>query len=351
MIKTKNRLKFNVQMFLVILLLFVLMVGSILFGSVHISIEECFKILGGHLPVLNQFISLDQIKDSHITIVMDLRLPRMLLALFAGMGLSVAGCVYQGVFSNPMADPYLLGVSSGAALGATFAILLQIPNAFAAVGSVSAMAFIGAILVLLFVFSMAKSKGKMPTITLILSGIAINYFISSFIALLMLFNRQQLENVYFWTLGSFKDANWTKIIFLAMVVVITLLFIYRYYRELNMIMVSEEQARTLGVSTEKVKKILLIAASLMVAVIVATCGIIGFVGLITPHAARLMTGPNHKKLIPFSMVFGGIFMVLSDTLARSILPNAEISVGIITALFGVPFFLLLLRKSRKTLIV
>lgn len=341
------QLEFRMKMLLLLILLFMIMLGSIVIGSVHISIGECFKIIGGHLPGLKSIIPIDDIKASHITIVMNLRLPRMILALFAGMGLSVAGCVYQGVFSNPMADPYLLGVSSGAALGATFAILLPISSSFLAFSSVSSMAFIGAVSVLFLVFRLARSKGKLPTITLILSGIAINYFISSFIALLMLFNKQQLESVYFWTLGSFKDANWLKIMFLAVVVVITLIIIYRYYLELNIIMVNEEQARTLGVSTEKVKKILLISASLMVAVIVATCGIIGFVGLITPHAARIIIGPNHKKLIPFSMIFGGIFMVVSDTLARSLLQHAEISVGIITALFGVPFFLLLLRKNKK----
>lgn len=347
--KTRIQVQFYTKMIVGMALLLLLMLGSIVFGSVHISVEECFKIIGGHLPGIKKFISLDDIQVSHITIVMNLRLPRILLALFAGMGLSVAGCVYQGVFSNPMADPYLLGVSSGAALGATLAILLGISGSFLAFGSVSTMAFLGAILVLAFVFNLAKSKGKLPTITLILSGIAINYFISSLIALLMLFNRKQLESVYFWTLGSFKDANWTKIVFLAIVVFFTLIFIYRYYRELNMIMVNEEHARTLGVSTEKVKKVLLIAASFMVAVIVGTCGIIGFVGLITPHAARILIGPDHKKLLPFSMVLGGIFMVVSDTIARSILQNAEISVGIITALFGVPFFLLLLRKNKKRL--
>lgn len=349
--KPKIKLEFYIKMIGVIALLLLLMLGAIIFGSVHISIEECFKIIGGHLPGVKNLISLEDIKTSHITIVMNLRLPRMVLALFAGMGLSVAGCVYQGVFANPMADPYLLGVSSGAALGATLAILLGISGSYLAFGAVSTLAFLGAIIVLVLVFNLARTKGKLPTITLILSGIAINYFISSFIALLMLFNRKQLESVYFWTLGSFKDANWLKILFLSSVVFSTLIFIYRYYRELNMIMVNEEQAQTLGVSTEKVKKVLLLAASFMVAVIVATCGIIGFVGLITPHAARIIVGPDHKKLIPFSMILGGIFMVVSDTLARSILPNAEISVGIITALFGVPFFLLLLRKNKTKFVL
>ncbi|PKM50546.1 MAG: iron ABC transporter [Firmicutes bacterium HGW-Firmicutes-7] len=334
----------------IMIMLFILIavtVGSIMFGAVQISITDSLKILGSHIPGVNQFINTDAIKESHIIIIMNLRLPRIILALFVGMGLSAAGCVYQGVFSNPMADPYLIGISSGAALGATIAMLFPIFNKFLAFGSVSTMAFIGSISVMLLVFFIAKNKGSLPKTTLILAGIAINYFISSFIALLMMFNKEKLENVYFWTLGSFKDANWLKIGFLGVIVLVALVIIYKYYMELNMIMVSEEQAFTLGVSTEKVKKILLVVSSLMVAVIVSTCGIIGFVGLITPHATRLVVGPNHKVLLPMSTIFGGIFTVAADTIARSILPNAEISVGIITALFGVPFFLILLYKNKN----
>lgn len=337
--------------FLILLCLLIsITMGSILFGTVDIGIDEGIKIIGKHIPGLNQWINLDGIKPSHITIIMNLRLPRVILALFVGMGLSSAGCVYQGVFSNPMADPYLIGVSSGAAFGATLAMLLPIPNQLLAIGSVSVMAFFGAITVMFVVFLISNNKGKLPTVTLILSGIAMNYFISSFIAFLMLFNKESLEEVYFWTLGSFKTANWLKVNIIVFVVIVALIIIQRYYLELNMIMINEEQAKTLGVSTEKVKKILLIVSSLMVAVMVATCGVIGFVGLITPHATRLIVGPNHKYLIPFSTLIGGGFTVISDTIARSILDNAEISVGIVTALFGVPFFLMLLYKSKKMLV-
>lgn len=334
---------------------FVLMLGvmiiitlsSILYGTVDITLIDCIKIIAKHIPGVEGWINMDGIKPSYITIIMNLRLPRIILALFVGIGLSAAGCVYQGVFSNPMADPYLIGISSGAALGATVSMLLPIPNEWLAFGSVGTMAFLGAIGVMLVVFLIANNKGKLPTIHLILAGIAMNYFISSFIALLMLFNRESLESVYFWTLGSFKTANWTKIFIVVLVVSISLMIIQRYYLELNMIMINEEQAITLGVSTEKIKKKLLIVASLMVAVIVATCGVIGFIGLITPHATRLLIGPNHKSLIPVSVLIGGSFAVLSDTIARSVLENAEISVGIITAVFGVPFFLLLLYRNKK----
>lgn len=344
-----GNLKPKYKMLLLILILLIVLISSILFGTVHITLEECFRIIGSHIPGLKKYISISNIKESHITIVMNLRLPRIILALFVGMGLSAAGCVFQAIFANPMADPYLIGVSSGAALGATLAMLVPIPNALLALGSVSIMAFIGSIVIMLLVFNLSKTKESLPTITLILSGISINYFITSLIALLMLFNKEKLENVYFWTLGSFRDASWLKISFLAIIVLFSISIIYRYFMELNIIMVNEEQAKTLGVSTERIKKILLMVSSLMVAVIVSICGIIGFVGLITPHATRLLVGPNHKSLIPFSIVFGGIFTIISDTIARSILTNAEISVGIITSLFGVPFFLILLYNNKKRL--
>lgn len=340
----------KILLILFLLLLIMITLLSILFGTVNITIGESIKIIGKHIPLIKEWISLDDIKPSHVTIIMNLRLPRTILALFVGMGLSAAGCVYQGVFSNPMADPYLIGVSSGAAFGATVAMLLPIPFKWLAISSVNIMAFIGAISVMLFVFMIAQNKGKLPSVTLILAGIAINYFITSFIALLMLFNKESLEEVYLWTLGSFKSANWVKIMIVMVAVLIGLMIIQRFYLELNMIMINEEQAMTLGVSTEKVKKILLIASSLMVAFIVATCGVIGFVGLITPHGTRLIIGPNHKYLIPFSTIVGGCFTVICDTIARSILANAEISVGIITAIFGVPFFLMLLYKNKKILI-
>lgn len=343
----KKSLKLKYKIIFSIILLFVVIIGSLLLGNVHISLTECFRIIGSRIPVIKRFIDITDIKDSYITIILSLRLPRTILALFVGAGLSAAGCVFQAIFANPMADPYLIGVSSGASLGATFAMLIPIPNALLALGSVSIMAFLGSVAVILLVFILSRTKGNLPTITIILSGISINYFITSFIALLMLFNKEKLENVYFWTLGSFKDANWLKISFVAVTVTLIICIIYKYFLELNIIMINEEQAKTLGVSTEKLKKKLLLISSLMVAVIVSVCGIIGFVGLITPHATRIIVGSDHKFLIPFSIIFGGIFTIISDTIARSILHNAEISVGIITALFGVPFFLILLYKNKK----
>ncbi len=332
---------------LLLVLAFLTIMTSLLLGTVSISVPDSFRILGSRLPIIGSGISLEGLSSAQQTIVLDLRLPRTLMAFLAGMGLAVAGCIYQGIFSNPMADPYLLGVSSGAALGATMALFLPISSVIFSLSTTSVFAFGGALLVLLFVFTLAKGRRKMDSLSLILAGVTINYFISALIALLMLFNRKQLESVYFWTLGSFKDSRWGMIGLTAIVLVVVFVILYRHSRALNLIMLGEDQAKSLGVSTERVKKLLLGAASLLVAVIVANCGIIGFVGLIIPHGARMLVGPDHKRLLPFSLVLGGVFMLVSDTLARSLIPNMEISVGIITSLFGVPFFLLLLLKNRR----
>lgn len=333
-----------------IVLLFIVIGVALLLGSAEIQISEAMRIIGSKLPLIGKNIELDGIPITYQAIILNLRLPRILLSLLAGMGLSIAGCVFQGVFANPMADPYLLGISSGAALGATLAILFPISNGFFSTSFISLCAFAGGILVMLFVFVISTNKGRLPSITLILAGIAINYFATSMISLLMLFNKEKIENIYFWTLGSFKDTNYMEIGFLAVVLIVSFLLIYRKSVELNLIMMNEEQAKSLGVATDSIKKQLLIISSFMVAVIVSVCGIIGFVGLIVPHVARMLIGPDHKIMIPFSMVLGGVFMIISDTIARSLLTNTEISVGIITALFGVPFFLILLVQNKRKLI-
>lgn len=338
------------KLFAVLALLGASVIGSMLFGTVDISVEEGIRILLGHIPVLRQWFPLEEIKPSHITIVMALRLPRILLALFVGMGLSSAGCAYQGVFSNPMADPYLIGVSSGAAFGATIAMLFGGHGLILSISVVSLAAFMGAMLVMLFVLSVARIKGKLPTTSLILAGIAVNYLLSSLIALLMLFNKNQLQSVYFWTLGSFQNASWTEIGFVSVVTVVSSLVIYYFSMELNMMMLHADSAKAMGVNSERIKKILLLVSSFSVAIIVSVCGIIGFVGLIIPHAARIVVGPDHKRLIPVATIMGGIFTIFADTVARSVLETAEISVGIITAIFGVPFFLILLYKNKKTII-
>ncbi len=182
---------------------------------------------------------------------------------------------------------------------------------------------------------------------LLLAGLAINYFISSAISLLMTFNHEKIADVYFWTMGSFRTASYEKILVVAIVVIATIGYTYPMHRNLDIMLLGDEQAMSLGVEVASVKKRLLIATSLMTAVIVASCGIIGFVGLIIPHLIRLMAGPGHRRLLIQSTLLGGIFLILSDTVARSVIENKEISVGIITSIFGVPFFVWMLLKTNR----
>ncbi len=339
---SQKRLKLN--LLIVLCLLFITIIIAATFGSADISIQDFFRTLLSKMPVIGDNY---EVPKGHQTIIFNLRLPRIFLALVAGIGLAIAGAVFQGVFGNPMAEPYLLGVSSGAAFGATLAAILSVQINFLSFGTVSIFAFVGALIVVLTIYRMAMQKGTLPVSVLLLSGLAINYFLSALITLMMSFNQDKLENVYFWTLGSFKNASWDKVIIVSLVVLIGSFYLYRFNRELDLIMLGDEQAKSVGVNVEGLKKKMLLISSLMAAIIVAASGIIGFVGLIIPHGIRLITGPSHRRLMPLAGLSGGIFLIICDTVARTVLDNKELSVGIITALCGVPFFLWLLYKNRK----
>lgn len=353
----KKRISFLGKILLLAIILPFVFLLALLWGGVSISVRESLLILGSRLPGISSFIDISQIKESYQTIVLELRLPRALLSFLTGMGLGVAGCVYQGIFSNPMADPYLLGVSSGSAFGATIAMLLPLSGLLSPLLFRSLFAFFGAMGALFLVFFLSSNRfffGKSASkarldgnVTLILAGIALNYLLSSLIAFLMIFNRKKLESVYFWTLGSFKNARWPEIILAGAVVAVVFFVLFIQSRELDMIMADEEQARTLGVAVDKVKRRVLVFSSFMVAVLISLCGIIGFVGLVVPHITRFLTGPKHRMSLPFSAVFGGMFLMLCDTVSRSTFSHIEISVGIITSFLGVPFFLWLIQKSRR----
>jgi len=342
-----NEKKVTLKLIVIIgtLLLLILVVASI--GNVTIPLNEFFAIVGSKLPFINQLIDTSHIEKSHMTIVLNLRLPRILLSMFAGFGLAYSGVVYQGVFKNPMAEPYLLGVSSGAALGATIGSVFPLSIRLLGFSYVSLLAFIGALGVLYLIFAFTASRSGSSMNVLLLTGIAINAFISSIISLIMMFNHDKIADVYFWTMGSFQAASYDKIIIVGLVVFGTTLVTIPYHRHIDIMLLGDEQAMSLGVDVAKIKKRLLIITSLMTAVIVASCGIIGFVGLIVPHVVRVVIGPSHRRLLFYSMLVGGIFMILSDTVARSILENKEISTGIITSLIGVPFFIWMLIKNRQ----
>ncbi len=309
-------------------------------GISDISAAQTLKILGEKIFHINPGAD---IKDSAAAIIWVIRFPRVLLAFFVGGALAVCGAAYQGIFKNPMADPFILGVSSGAALGATIGIIADIHIYFLGFNAISVFAFIGALLVLFLVYNISRVGRKVPASTLLLSGIAAGQFISAIISLCMVFSND-FEDIIFWTMGSFNGKSWDQLIIAAPYIAIGFFIIYSSAREMDIMLLGEDTASQLGVETEKLKLKILVTTALMTAAAVSFTGIIGFVGLIIPHMVRIASGPKHKVLLPYSFAAGGVFMIACDTIARSF-TGQELPVGVVTAFFGGPFFIYLLKKK------
>lgn len=286
-------------------------------------------------------LTLIQGKNSPLVI---LRFSRVLLGVVAGASLSVSGAMFQGLLRNPLAEPYILGISSGAGLGAVIAIT------FGLAGILPLVSFLGALLTIVLVYNLAKTQGAVPVRTLILSGVIINALFSS---ILMFFvsisNNQRIHDIIWWLLGNLQIFDFKLLATVSIVTVIGVLTASLFSRELNAISVGEEEATNLGINVELVKKILFVVASLVTAACVSSCGIIGFVGLIVPHILRMIIGSDYRILIPASALAGASFLILSDLFCRTIMLPAEMPVGVVTALIGAPLFIFLLRKKSKVL--
>ncbi|MDD3813936.1 MAG: iron ABC transporter permease [Desulfocapsaceae bacterium] len=279
-------------------------------------------------------------------VVMEVRLPRILAAAIVGGGLAVAGAVFQAILLNPLADPYTLGVSSGAAFGASLALVLGIlgitvPLFF----SVPLFAFLGAMTTLIVVFALAAPDGRLSSNTLILSGVIVAAILSAGIGFIKYLADEQVGVIIFWLMGSFVGKTWPEVTLTAIFVFPGLLLILYFARDLNIMALGGRTADTLGVDSRKVKKILLVCASLMTAICVSVSGIIGFVGLIIPHLLRLALGPDNRLLIPASFFGGAILLLTADTITRAWLPT-ELPIGVLTSLIGGPFFCYIFRKKQ-----
>jgi len=284
--------------------------------------------------------------DYH-AIFWEVRIPRVLLAGLVGAALACAGTAMQAVFRNPMADPFIVGVSSGASLGAVVAGLLGM-TAVAVIGQVISplLAFTTALVTVFVVYSLGVVKGKVYVDTLLLSGVAVAAFLGAIVSFLIYFARQEYHRIIFWLLGSLSLASWTPVVVLAIAAGIGTLAVFLYSRDLNALLLGEETAHNLGTDPEALKTLVLVMAAVMTAAAVAFTGVIGFVGLIIPHMARLVVGADHRILVPAATMSGATFLIWADSLARTIIAPNELPVGIITALCGGPFFLYLLRRSR-----
>ncbi|UZQ85155.1 iron ABC transporter permease [Thermoclostridium stercorarium] len=336
--------------FLIVLsaLLVLVAAASLFLGTANIRYGDVFRILLHHIPGMENRISMDGIPDSAVTIIVKLRLTRVILAMLVGAGLAAVGSTMQCLFRNPMAEPGLLGISSGAGLGATIAIVIGANTTFFGMGSAAIAAFVGAMSTILVVYNISRTGSKISPTVLILAGTAVSFMNSAIIQLIMVFRRDRMDYIILWTMGSFTTSGWNKILILFPFLVIGITILLLYARQLNVISTGEETAQSLGIEVEKVKKILLAVCSMITAACVSTSGIIGFVGLIIPHVFRLVVGSDQRILLPYSIVGGAAFLVICDTLARIIAPPAEIPVGAITAVFGSPFFIALLIRSKRS---
>ncbi|USS41466.1 iron chelate uptake ABC transporter family permease subunit [Thermococcus aggregans] len=272
-------------------------------------------------------------------IVLQIRLPRVILAYLVGVSLASAGTASQALFKNPLADPYIIGISGGAAVGASIAAL-YFPQ------YMGFFALLGALLAVVVVYRIAKVNGHIPVDTLLLAGIALGFFTNALTSYLIYVGRERIHNAIFWLMGTFNGADWgdVKLVLLPSILGVGVLLFS--WRELNLLLLGEESI-AMGLDINLYRKIVIGIISLLTSFAVATSGIIGFVGLISPHAMRMLFGPNHKRLLPASALFGGALMVFADILARILLKPAEVPVGIITALFGAPFFIYLLMKKKR----
>ena len=335
--------KFIVQrkkiLFLMVLSLYsILAIVATSMGTAEITPYHVLITILDRLPFVGEYID-GNVSDIHSLIILKVRMPRIIMASLVGMGLAVVGASFQSLFKNPMADPYVLGISGGAALGAALAIVIKMP--------VTVFAFIGAIVTTISVYSIAQVGGRVSTTNLLLLGSAVSFFMSAMISMIMVFNQDELNKIVFWMMGSFNASGWKHIGIVAPVILISMLTIYFFHRDFNLMLMGEDQARTLGVETEKLKKLIIIISSAMIAVSVSFSGTIGFVGFLVPHMVRIIFGPNNKILIPFSALGGAIFLLFSDTIARTVASPGELPVGAVTALIGSPYFIYLLIKMKR----
>jgi iron complex transport system permease protein len=298
---------------------------------------------------LTPFIGLISPDDSALfnTLFIEVRLPRVLLAFIAGAGLAVCGMVFQAMFHNALATPFTLGVASGASLGAALYVYFGLTLSFFGLHGITLAAFVGALLAITIVFSLSRLKGGLSTETLLLTGVAVNFFFSSMILLIQYLNNvNDSFRVLRWLMGAINTVGYQDIFQLLPFVMISVLVMLGLKRELNLLMSGDDIAASRGVSVHTVRYLLFFVTSLCVGAVVSICGPIGFIGMMVPHMCRLIVGSDHHWLTPATMLVGGSFLVMCDTLARTLIAPSEIPVGVITTLLGGPFFLWLLIRAR-----
>jgi iron complex transport system permease protein len=276
-------------------------------------------------------------------VIVHLRIPRIVMCVFAGASLALCGAIFQSIFRNPICDPYILGISSGASIGAALAFILGLD--FYLFG-VTAFALATAFLTLLVIFGITRFSKIKSSYLILLAGISLNFLMASLLTLLIVMNHQEMQKIFFWTLGSFATVSYYDLYFFIPVFLVCASFIFLFSKDLNIMQLGDTQAQSLGVNTQKITYLTLLLSSILIAATVSICGVIGFIGLIIPHLVRIIWGNSTKYLFAFSILLGAIFMLAADTLARSLVANTELPVGSITALIGAPYFIYMLLRAR-----
>lgn len=347
----KRFARWKIIVILLTLTLILTITFAITIGPMQIPPLDVYKIIIKHVPFLGDLVGGGSSSSTEEVIVLQVRLPRVLGAAIVGIALAVAGVVLQALLRNPMADPYIIGVSSGASLGASLAIAFGIGfSFFGLLYSIPLMAFVSALGTVFLVYSISRTGQGVPMLTLLLVGIAVNSFLLGIEAIIRLGSGEAIHVIMAWIFGSLVSCNWDYVNLALPFVIFGVALIYVFARDLNIMLLGEEQARHLGVDAERLTKIMLASATLITAAAVSISGIIGFIGLIIPHIARILVGPDHRILIPSSALAGAIVLILCDTIARTVMSPAELPVGIITSLIGCPFFVYLIRKRKRSVI-
>lgn len=301
-------------------------------GSVHIAPAQ----------IVESFVSPSHADTAARIIVLEIRLPRVLLAIFVGAGLSVAGVVFQALLRNPLAEPYILGISSGGTVGAIVALALG--GGFSLIATPLA-SFVGSSLVTLLVYALAHRRGQLDTHTLLLSGVMVGAFFNAAVLLIVALYNQELRNAFLWLMGNLGGANAQHVMVVGPASTLLCLLVMTQAKNYNLIATGDETALHLGIEVRYVKRLSYLLASCMTGVAVSVSGVIGFVGLIIPHICRMVFGPDHRLLLPASFVLGASFMILADVVSRTVLSPMEIPVGAVTAAIGAPLFIYLLKKT------
>ncbi len=340
--------KISIIIILLILISLVTVVFATGLGSVNISPNTTFKILLSKIPIIGDNI-IPSWSELDENIILKLRLPRVCLGMVVGASLSVCGVTMQALVRNSLADPYILGVSNGAA---TFATLGMLFGAFSFLGiySLAISAFIGALVTIVVVYTLSRENGRINITKLLLIGVVVSMIMSGFTSVIKLSapNALGLHNAEFWMAGSLASAKWAYLGLPLVILIICITFLMINYRGLNLILLGEDSAVSLGVNINSLQKQLVVVASLIAGVTIAVSGTIGFVGLIVPHFTRLLVGGNHKKVIPISALLGGILVVWVDVVARMIIAPEELPVGVLTAIIGGPIFIIILKRNSRS---